>query len=449
MTRTQAHEPHAPGLARTIGDDRARVEGPTLVVIGGLHANEPAGIEAARRVHDAVGEGAPRLDAGRLVSLRGNLTALATDTTMPRRYIDEDLNRAFTGETGLGDDATVEQRERAELATALAEIVSEATHAVYLLDLHTVSSDSPAFMVLEDSLAARRFARAFPLAKILGLEEELPGLLIDDATQRLGCVSCIIESGRHDDPRSADVHEALILIAMEHLGMVTPGSLTSAGEDPRSVAKEAAGPRAGHYYDLRQRIGIAHESFAMLPDAVAFSRVRAKRTVLATERSKAITAEADGLLFMPNRQDERRVGEDGFFVIQRVGNFWLGVSEVLRRRERLHRLLPVVLPGVRRRSGDPHAILVAPEYAAILRREILHLLGYRLIRWTHTRYLTRRQRIMGGIGALLRSCLGILRRAATGGERSALPEERETDWIARRHRLDTQPPRPARTMEQP
>ncbi len=440
MTRIEGLTDTATHPTRLIGDDASAVDGPTLIVIGGLHGNEPAGIDAACHVHGALSERSLSLTAGRFISLRGNLAALSSSTLPRPRFIDEDLNRAFTGRVDDGPPVTIEQQQREEIRLVLDTIVAEASHPVYLLDLHTVSSESPPFVVLEDSLAARRFASAFPLPKMLGLEEELQGLLIDEATQRLGCVACIIESGRHDDPQAVIIHEALILLALERLGMISPGSRTLTGVEPRRIARLAAGDRAGHFYDLRQRVIVSHESFEMLPTAEAFCRVRARQTILAMERSLPLTADASGLLFMPNRQPLRRIGEDGFFIIQRIGRPWLVASALLRRVPALHVMLPMLLPGVRRRPGDPHAIIVAPEYAAILRREVLHLLGYRLVRWDHTPYLKMHQRIVRGVTALCASVLGILVRATAGGEKAALPAEREVDWIARRRKLDVEPP---------
>ena len=440
MIQAESPEPSVEQFARTIGDDTASAPGPTLIVIGGLHANEPAGIEAAERLHASIASGSLTLNAGRLVSLRGNLAALSASTPKRDRYIDEDLNRAFVGEVPPEGERTVEQRERAELSQLLDSIVGERNGPVYLLDLHTVSSDSPPFMVLEDSLPARRFASSFPLPKILGLEEELTGLLIDDATHRLGTVSCIVESGRHDDPRSADVHEALLLIALEALAMAAPGTTTRRGEQPRAVAAEMAGAHTRRFYDFRQRVVIRDESFTMRSGATAFSRVRAGQTVLATERSRLVTAEANGLLFMPNRQESRRIGDDGCFVVERVGEFWLRLSAFLRTREVLHRLLPALLPGIRRHPDEAHTILVAPEYAAVLRRQFLHMMGYRLVRWQNAPHLPPHRRLARGIIAVTRSFVGILAGIGRGGEKGALSDHRDTDWIARRRHLDVTPP---------
>lgn len=431
-------------LPRVIGDVRGERAGPTLIVVGGMHANEPAGIGAAERAHASIDSGRIRLNVGRFVSLRGNLAALALDATEPwlrARYIDEDLNRAFRDEpTMTTSQFSAEQRERRELCDVLASVAGESEGGTYLLDLHTVSSDSPAFIAIEDSLPTRRFADHFPLPKVLGMEEEVTGLLMDYATNALGCVACVVEAGRHDDPRSTDVHEAIVLLALAALGMTDPLPTTSEGEPAVDVVAYAAAGRERVVYDVRERVPVGDPSFKMQPGATAFTRVVAGRTIVAVEASEAVPVGATGLLFMPNRQTMPRVGDDAFFVVVRVGRRWLALSAWLRQRSLVHRCLPLLLPGVRRRRDDPDTIVVAPEYAAVLRRELLHLLGYRLVRWSHTPHLSPWRRALRGLAGLGHAVVGMLRYAARGGERAALPAERETDWIARRHQLDIKPP---------
>jgi len=259
---------------------------------------------------------------------------------------------------------------------------------------------------------------------------------MDYTTNTLGCVSCIVEAGRHDDPRAVDVHEAVILHALDILGMIASPLHTSTGERPWDVIAQASGGRQQHFYDIRQRVAIGGLPFNMQPGALAFMPVSAQQTVLASEQGESIVAGANGLLFLPNRQREPRIGDDAFFVIARVGSGWLWLSARLRQWRGVHALLPRLLPGVRQRSSDPHAIVVAPEYAAVLRREFLHLLGYRLVRWTHPPYMPILKRLGRAAVGIGRSLVGMVRFAPRGGEHAALPQERETDWIARRRTLD-------------
>ena len=59
---------------RELGRRRGATAGATVVVVVGMHGNEPAGVFAARRVLDALGESP--LERGQLVVLAGHLQGL-------------------------------------------------------------------------------------------------------------------------------------------------------------------------------------------------------------------------------------------------------------------------------------------------------------------------------------------------------------------------------------
>lgn len=431
-----------PSAQRLLGLREGTAPGPTLIIVGGLHGNEPSGLVASERVLRALDD--TPLDRGRLVCVRGNTAALSVEASAPwlrPRYLDADLNRLFTDEDEDTPSPRVEDAERRALERALADLVRESDGPCYFMDLHTVSSDSPPFVAVEDALPARRFAMRFPLPKILGMEEELRGLLMDHATNRLGCVSVIVEAGRHDDPHSVDIHEAAIWIALDTAGVTALGPRRIDGRDPRRVLRDAARGRHDHVYDVRHRTPIRSEDFMIHAGATAFARVREGRDRIAIENGGEIIAPVTGLLFMPNRQPRVRPGDDAFFIVKRVRRGWLSLSALLRSRPLVHAWLPRLLPGVRARPGHPNHILLAPEIAAVLRHEVMHLFGYRVIRRTPAPRLTAAQRWLQGARGVARSigtiALGIFR----GGERAALPGERPEDWIARRHTLDL-PPNP-------
>jgi hypothetical protein len=437
VTRSLEARAGAETLGRFLGDESAFAAGPTLIAVVGMHANEPAGLFAAGRVHASIGR-TLELRAGRVVTLRGNLAALSPEVEDARgrpRYIDRDLNRMFAFDERAGEPVA-ESAERDAIAHELERIVRDRRGPCYLIDLHTVSSESPAFIALEDSLPARRFAMGFPLPKLLGIEEELSGLLIDYASNVHRVVSCVVEAGRHDDPGSIDVHEAVIIHALQLLGMVAGDARTEAGRVPVDVIRTAACSRHDHVYDIRERYQIREPGFEMHESAVAFTPVRALRTHVAVDGGHAVTPSVSGRLFMPNRQPDPRVGDDGFFVVRRVGRLWLDVSAWLRERAWVHRLLPFVLPGVRRRPGEPGDLLVAPDIASVFRRHVIHLFGYRIVRRGPEPRVTDAQRIglavRGTLGALARMLSGLFR----GGEAAALPSERASDWVVRRRTLD-------------
>lgn len=408
---------------RRLGSCESEQSGPTLIVVGGLHANEPAGLAAAERVLGQLTTAPAGAFRGRLAVLVGHVRGRRLHP--PPRYIDADLNRSFLDTDAPNPGARgIEELERRELVAAIDEEVRRARGPAALVDLHTTSADAPPFAFVEDALPARELARALPVPLVLGVEEELPGLLVDDVTHRHTMRTVVFESGRHDDPRSVDLHEAALWLLLDAIGC--------GGGDPARIAAararlaNAAGHRAAHVYDVRHRQPVLTSAFRMQPGADAFDRVVARRTVIAHDDGRALRSPVPGLLFMPNRQSEKRPGDDGYFILRRVGNIWLWLSARLRGRPLVHRLLRG-LPGIRPHPSEPTALCVDPDIAAVMKRRVFHLLGYRLRQY--------------GPEAV-RSAPRRLARAAIQIVAHAFSRQRDLEdheyWVIDRHRLDVE-----------
>ena len=114
----------SPATARLQCRHKGGEGGPPLVVVGGLHGNEPAGLVAARQVVADL-EKAETGFRGEIVVLAGNLRALERSV----RYQHRDLNRVWTPErirelreTGAiagGNPEDLEQRELLEAIDAI------------------------------------------------------------------------------------------------------------------------------------------------------------------------------------------------------------------------------------------------------------------------------------------------------------------------------------------
>jgi succinylglutamate desuccinylase len=431
---------HETAREHVVASYDARRPGPTLVCVGGLHANEPAGLEAATRVIRRLERERPGAMLGRIVALAGNMRA-GERADPDLRSIDRDLNRMWTDplvtRVEEADPATLrhEHAEMREIAGALRRIARETNGPALLADLHTTSADSPPFVFIEDALPARRLARFLGVPVVLGFEEEIDGLLVDWVTRALGLPAMVIEGGRHDDPSSIDLHEAAIWMLLEALGALPAGAIAHE-VNPRTRLRAASGPRAGRFYDVRHREELRDAAMHVDESLGAFSPVRARRTVVAREPGREIIAPTSGLLFMPNRQRDRRIGDDAFFIVLPVGRFWLALSAFLRRRRLVHALLPRISPGVRARPGRSGELLVAPEIAAIGKRELFHLLGYRLLRHGPDVHLPRRVRAWRAGAGLLRALARMGAGLVRGGEPNALPGERADDWVVARRSLD-------------
>lgn len=306
---TSAGLEHPGGMPRVIARRRGDEPGPTLIVIGGLHGNEPSGIEAMRRVAARLAS-APGRIRGDLVMLAGNVRALERGV----RFIHHDLNRGWTGErlatlraAEAVQELDAEDYEQLELAEELEQALASARGPAYLLDLHATSAEGIPFALCRDDAVVRRFAGAFPLTLVLGLLEAIDGTL---ATY-LGthCITVAVEGGQNADPASARNHEAVIRLALSAAGIVEAASPASLADD-RAVLAASRGElppvlRVHHRHAIA-----AGDHFRMEPGYANIQRIAANQ-LLARDSGGEIRAPGAGYILMPLYQ---AMGEDGFFL---------------------------------------------------------------------------------------------------------------------------------------
>lgn len=357
-----------------IASIRGPFPGPTLLILGGIHGNEPAGVLAADRVLRRMKELSANL-RGEVVLLRGNTRALERKV----RYIDADLNRQWTAanirtrETGRGVHSQISEFfERAELLVALREVVSRARGEIYFVDLHTTSAKGKPFATVGDTLRNRRFALKFPLTIVLGLEEQIDGTLLE-YVNNLGAITMGLEAGQHQALSSIENHEAVIWTASVAAGNFRADDLPEL-EHYRTLLKRAGGGR--RVVEVRHRHAIVPEDeFRMEPGFRNFQPVR-RGQVLAKDRNGDIRARETGLILLPLYQ---ALGDDGFFLGREVRQFWLNLSALLRFMKLGHYIH--FLPGVRRDPLNENFFIINTRIARILPLQILHLLGFRRRRW--------------------------------------------------------------------
>lgn len=343
-----------------------------MIVMTGLHGNEPAGVHAAERVIARLDGNGAELK-GTLVAFAGNLKALAEKT----RFLDRDLNRQWTSErmaaiaAGTIQDAEVE--EQRELLDCIREVVQAKQGPLYFLDLHTMSATGAPFVTVGDTMRNRGFARSFPLPLILGLEEQVDGALLE-YLNNLGLVTMGAEAGQHDCGESVDRFEALLWLALRRVGLVPSDPADDrAHTELLRLATRGVPP----VVEVRYRHPIRDEDqFKMVPGYDNFVHVK-KGEVVAHDRNGPVQAPQSGLMLLPLYQGK---GEDGFFIALPVAVFWLRLSTFLRRR-RLGAFLRW-LPGVRRRGNGDMQLEVNTRIARWYPLEIFHLFGFRKRRKT-------------------------------------------------------------------
>jgi len=303
------------GESRVIDRLRGRSVGPTLIIVGGMHGNEPAGVEAARVVLERLRRDQVEI-RGEIVGLIGNVRALAAR----RRYLARDLNRLWTPDRVAGARAAnpdpssssptldgAEIAELAELAAELDRIIAATRGPVIALDLHTTSAAGVPFGVVGGTRAHRELAGGFPVPSIVGLEELLDGVLTRYLGDR-GLVTLAVEGGQSGSPEAAANLEAVITVGLVAAEVVAAEAAPGLAE-ARQLLAQARG-------DLPQLIEVVtrHEvrpehQFRMAPGFANIQRTAAG-TVLAHDRDGEIRAPFDGLVLLPLYQPQ---GTDGFF----------------------------------------------------------------------------------------------------------------------------------------
>lgn len=368
-----SHEAIAPIASRLIGRYGSR-PGPKMVVVAGIHGNEPAGLEAGRIVLERLAESSPRF-SGELVVLAGNTRALAQE----QRYLSKDLNRQFTAErveairrSKPAERTDPEDQEMFELLQVLEVELGSSRGDAYYLDLHTTSAEGIPFVMFGDTLRNRAFASRIPLPLILGLEEQLDGTVLEYVNSQ-GYVTLGCEGGQHRSPESVENHTALIWLALFHAGILQE----EIPEIPAArVRLRAARGQKPHLVEVRYRHSIdPQDQFRMEPGFFNFDRVGAGR-LLARDAKGEVRARWEGWLLMPLYQG---LGNDGFFLAREVRPFWLFVSMLLRRA-RLAIMLQL-LPGVSRHRARADALVVDTRVARWFPLQIFHLFGFRKLRW--------------------------------------------------------------------
>lgn len=364
---------------RVIGKRMGTADGPTVVFVAGIHGNEPTGVQALQKAFSILEQSDVPIH-GRVYGLVGNLTALRAG----KRFHEQDLNRIWTAErmphleqTNEAPDQRPDSLEQVALYREIKTIFREANGPFLFIDLHTTSSETSPFIAINDTLINRHLAQRYPVPAILGIEEYIHGPMLNYISE-IGHPCLVFEAGQHTSPASLDHHHAFIWLSLVFAGILDRDKVSGYDRYFKRL-RTAAGQKRG-MFDIRHReaIGVG-EVFEMEPGFVNFQAID-KGELLAQRQGRAIHSDMNGSVFMPLYQSQ---GDDGFFIIRRIPNFWLSLSAGLRKYQ-FDRLL-ALLPGVRFRKGSKHVLEVDLRMARILAVELFHLLGYRKKEYTENK----------------------------------------------------------------
>ena len=304
-------------MKRIIGKHTGGEKGPLLIVFGGMHGNETAGLKAIDLIFkmlevEPITNPAFRYE-GRVVGLSGNLEALR----QKKRYIDRDLNRCWTDELAeralSGDDSFSELTEmRSILQIIQKEIQTYSPRKLYVLDLHTTSSNGGIFTVVPENPESIRIGEQLQAPVITNMTQGLRGTSMQYFTSdRMGVdtVTLSFESGQHDDPLSVNRAIAAATNYMKIIGSI----------EGKHIENRHNYLLTEYSKELPQlcRLIMKHEinpgdQFRMVTGFRNFHAVK-EGDILAYDKNGAVTAVCDGLILMPLYQQQ---GDEGFFLIE-------------------------------------------------------------------------------------------------------------------------------------
>ncbi|MAP53512.1 succinylglutamate desuccinylase/aspartoacylase family protein [Altibacter sp.] len=355
---------------RIIGHLKGAEPGPTIVFVGGLHGNEPAGVIALQQLMAELKQANVPLK-GSIYAIAGNLWALRHG----KRYQKEDLNRLWTFPTikklisGSFDTSENEDRkEQCELYATFSEILENEKGPFYFFDLHTTSGTTIPFITVNDNLLNRKFTSQYPVPIILGIEEFLVGPLLSYVNE-LGYVAFGFEGGQHDDLQAVINHKAFSYLSLAFSGCI-PHTLSQVEKSAAILSNQCSDKRGFfeifHHHSLQ-----ATDAFIMAPGFENFQSIE-KGQLLAHKNGRPIIAQYKGKIFMPLYQKQ---GGDGFFVVRSIPKIFMHLSRWCRKFH-IDALL-TLLPGVRWQSKKKDTLIVDIRIARFFTKDFFHLLGYR------------------------------------------------------------------------
>ncbi|MDP5081122.1 MAG: succinylglutamate desuccinylase/aspartoacylase family protein [Winogradskyella sp.] len=337
--------------------------GSTIVFFAGIHGNERAGVEALNNTLKNISENKV---CGEVYAVFGNLKALKKN----KRYLKTDLNRLWTSkqikELQQKRILNEEEQEQKDLLSLIEHILHSTKAPIYFIDLHTTSSKTIPFITINDALINRKFSRCFSVPVILGIEEYLEGPLLS-YLNTLGYVAIGFESGQHTDPEAIKNCEAFIHLALKQGGQLHINNITQYHNQLVMASKDNTCVFEVIYkYHIKST-----EEFVMQDGFESFQTIK-KGILLAQANGKNIYADYNAQLFMPLYQ---KSGNDGFFIIKPIPEFFLKLSEILRRIKA--DTLLTILPGISWHNKDLGVLKANLLVTRFMAKSVFHLFGYR------------------------------------------------------------------------
>lgn len=270
--------------------------GPTLIMLGSVHGNEPCGTAALRRLKGKIESGEMPLQVGGVILIPVANPGAAAEG---KRFLERDLNRSLFPKAP--DEIKVYEDKLDN------QICAQIDRADYLLDLHSYSVGGAPFCFISGKSAAEvAFAESLGVTRnfvwgwsdaygVSGVEAKYAwGTTEYSRARAKPAIAVTLECGQHKDATAPDVAYAAAVNALAYLGIV---DLAAAGRVLAKVQIPAPGPKQF----ARMHSVVWNEPATLEPDLVHFSPLKSGQALARRPDGSAIVAPFDGFLIMPDR----------------------------------------------------------------------------------------------------------------------------------------------------
>lgn len=306
---------------RIIGKYTGRKKGPLLIVFGCMHGNEPAGyyaIDLMCKMLEVEPITNPEFTFfGKIVGIIGNIKAFDKGI----RFLEEDLNRCWTKENIAKIDKAelnelqAEKKELKEIMTVLRKEVNEyQPEKIFILDLHTTSSNGGIFTIVPDKKENIKMAMELNAPVILGLLKGVHGTsseYFNDDVFGIPTYSFSFECGNHEDILSVNRAIAALTNLMTIIGSFEAKHVENRHNKLLEEFSSGLPKLSKLLYKHEIKDG---DDFKMNPGYHNFQKIK-KGELLAVDKNGEIYSSYDGRILMPLYQKQ---GEDGFFIIKEI-----------------------------------------------------------------------------------------------------------------------------------
>jgi len=243
------------------------------LILGGVHGDEPCGVEAIGEVFSGLD-----ISSGKVYFGYGNPRAISAQ----KRFIDANLNRLFVDEDQLSEEEKDScEHERAQ------HLKKYLDKSEVLLDLHASKTpSSPPFIICEEN--AEDLAKCLPAEIIVsGFDDIQPGGT-DYYMNKSGGIGICLECGYANDPKSTRVAKEGII------------SFLKAQDHLRETPEPTAGQSHVHIYD---RHLTQTDNFQLTKQYDDFEKI-AEDEVLGVDGGENIQAPQDSIILFARDCDK-------------------------------------------------------------------------------------------------------------------------------------------------